>query len=63
VQSYKSAALAHLGRLDEARAALPAPGSPGYYVSIGDIRRWDSYMENIEFDRFIAGLRAAGLPE
>jgi adenylate cyclase len=63
VQSYKSAALAHLGRLDEARAALPVPGSPGYYASIGDIRRWDSYMENIEFDRFIAGLRAAGLPD
>jgi adenylate cyclase len=63
VLRYKAAALAHLGRPDEAHAALPAPDMPGYYASIGDIRRWDSYLENTEFERFIAGLRAAGLPE
>jgi adenylate cyclase len=63
VRRYTAAALAYLGRLDEARAALPDPASPGYYASIGDIRRWDSYMESIEFDRLIEGLRKAGLPE
>jgi adenylate cyclase len=60
---YKAAALAHLGRPDEARAALSSPVSPGLYTSIGDIRRWESYMETIEFDRLIEGLRKAGLPE
>jgi adenylate cyclase len=60
---YKAAALAHLGRPDEARAALSSPVSPGLYASIGDIRRWESYMETIEFDRLIEGLRKAGLPE
>ena len=60
---YKAAALAHLGRPDEARAALPSPAPPGLYASIGDIRRWESYMETIEFDRLIEGLRKAGLPE
>ena len=61
MQRYKAAALAHLGRLEEARAALP-PASPGTYGSIAEIRRWDSYIEGIEFDRFIGGLRKAGLP-
>ena len=60
IQLYRAAALAHLGRADEARAALSVPV---LYASIGDIRRLDSYMESIEFDRFIEGLREAGLPE
>ena len=60
IQLYRAAALAHLGRADEARAALSVPT---LYASIGDIRRFDSYMESIEFDRFIEGLRRAGLPE
>ncbi len=63
VRRYTAAALAHLGRVEEARAALPDPASPGYYATIGDIRRWDSYLESIEFDRLLEGLRKAGLPE
>jgi adenylate cyclase len=60
---YAAAALAQLGRSAEARAALPAPTSPGNYATIGDIRRLDSYVEGIEFDRFTEGLRKAGVPE
>ncbi len=60
IQLYRAAALAHLGRPDEAHAVLSVPA---LYASIGDIRRFDSYMESIEFDRFIEGLRKAGLPE
>jgi hypothetical protein len=63
IQRYKAAALAHLGRLDEARAALSVPVSFGHYATIGKIRRVDAYMESTEFDRFIEGLRKAGLPE
>jgi tetratricopeptide (TPR) repeat protein len=59
---YAAAALAQLGRLDEARAALPALTSPGSYASIADIRRLDSYVEGIEFSRLIDGLHMAGLP-
>jgi TolB-like protein len=59
---YAAAALAQLGRVDEARAALPPPTSPGSYASIGDIRRLDSYVESIEFTRLIDGLHKAGLP-
>jgi adenylate cyclase len=62
-QLCKAAALVHLGRPDEARAALPTPASQGYYATIADIRRWDSYMEGAEFDRLIEGLRKAGFPE
>jgi adenylate cyclase len=60
IQLYKAAALAHLGRADEARAALSVLA---LYASIGDLRRFDSYMESIEFDRLIEGLRKAGLPD
>ncbi len=60
---HLAATLAQLGRLDEARGALPNPGSPQTYASIGEIRRLDSYLESIEFDRFVEGLRKAGLPE
>jgi tetratricopeptide (TPR) repeat protein len=60
IQLYRAAALAHLGRADEAQAVLSVPT---LYASIGDIRRFDSYMETIEFDRLIEGLRKAGLPE
>jgi TolB-like protein/class 3 adenylate cyclase len=59
IQLYKAAALAHLGRPDVAQAL----SVPALYASIGDIRRFDAYMESIEFDRFIEGLRKAGLPE
>jgi TolB-like protein len=63
MQRYKAAALAQLGRREEAHAVMPAPTSPGNYVSIAEVRRWDAYVESIEFDRFIEGLRMAGLPE
>jgi adenylate cyclase len=60
IQLYRAAALAHLGRPDEAQAVLSVPA---LYPSIGDIRRFDSYMASSEFDRFIEGLRKARLPE
>ena len=60
IQLYRAAALAHLGRPDEAQAVLAVPA---LYPSIGDIRRFDSYMASSEFDRFIEGLRKARLPE
>jgi adenylate cyclase len=60
IQLYRAAALAHLGRPPEAQAVLSVPT---LYASIGDIRRFDSYVESVEFDRFIEGLRKAGLPE
>jgi adenylate cyclase len=60
IQLYRAAALAHLGRPAEAQAVLSVPT---LYASIGDIRRFDSYVESVEFDRFIEGLRKAGLPE
>jgi hypothetical protein len=60
---YQASALAHLGRLDEAHAALADPGATNGCASIGDIGRFESYVEGIEFDRLIEGLRAAGFPE
>jgi tetratricopeptide (TPR) repeat protein len=51
---HLAATLAHLGRLDEARAALPDPALPQTFKSIDEIRRNDSYLESIEFDRLIA---------
>ena len=60
IQLYRAAALAHLGRPDEAQAVLSVPA---LYPSIGDIRRFDLYMASSEFDRFIEGLRKARLPE
>ena len=60
---YLAATLAQLGRLDEARAAMPDPALPQTYATIGEIRRLDAYLETVEFDRFIEGLRKAGLPE
>jgi adenylate cyclase len=64
-QRYRAAALAHLGRLDEVRATLSVPMPIGIYIyrTIGDVRRWDSYLESIEFERLIEGLRKAGFPE
>jgi hypothetical protein len=64
VEALQGCALAQLGRLDEARTALPTAESPGYvFADIGDVHRWDSYLDSSEFDRFIEGLRRAGLPE
>jgi hypothetical protein len=60
---YQAAALAHLGRLDEARAALADPAATNSYASIGDILHFEGYVEGIELDRLIEGLRAAGFPE
>jgi len=60
---YQAAALAHLGRLDEAHAALAEPTATNAYASIGDICHFESYVEGIELDRLIEGLRAAGFPE
>jgi TolB-like protein len=60
---YMAAALAQLDRLDEARAALTDAASTRGYASIEEIRKYDGYMDGIEFDRLIGGLRKAGLPE
>ncbi len=46
---HLAATLAQLGRLDEARAAMPDPALPQTYGSIGEIRRLDSYLETVEF--------------
>ena len=62
-QRYMAAALAHLGRLEEARTRLQDPTATRAYGSINEIRRDDSYVSGIEFDRLIEGLRKAGLPE
>jgi adenylate cyclase len=62
-QRYMAAALAHLGRLEEARARLQDPTATRGYASISEIRRDDSYIDGIEFDRLVEGLRKAGLPE
>ena len=63
MQRWKAAALAHLGRLDEARATLPDPTLTPGHASIRAILRLESYLESAEFERFIDGLRKAGLPE
>ena len=61
---HLAATLAQLGRVDdEVRAAMPNPALPQTYATIGEIRRLDAYLETVEFDRFIEGLRKAGLPE
>jgi adenylate cyclase len=60
---YMAAGLAQLGRQDEARAVLLDPAATRTYGSIGDIRRFESYLESVEWDRFLEGLRMAGLPE
>jgi adenylate cyclase len=60
---YLAAALAHSGRLDEAHAALAEVAALQGYGSIREIYRSDSYMESVELDRLVEGLRKAGLPE
>jgi hypothetical protein len=60
---YQASALAHLGRLDDVRVALADPTVTDGYASIGDICRFESFVEGIELDRLIEGLRAAGFPE
>ncbi len=62
-QRYEAAALAQLGRLEEARSALLSATSIRFFKSIDEIRRYDAYLDGIEFERFIEGLRKAGLPE
>jgi adenylate cyclase len=60
---FIAAALSQLGRLDEARAALPDATAMPHYPSIGDIIRWESYQEGVELERLVEGLRKAGMPE
>jgi hypothetical protein len=60
---YTAATLAQLGRLEEARAALPGPQGAKGYASIGEILRAGSYLASIERDQLIEGLRKAGFPE
>jgi adenylate cyclase len=60
---YVAAALAQLGRLEEARSALLSATSVRFFESIDEIRRYDDYLDSVEFERFIEGLRKAGLPE
>jgi adenylate cyclase len=62
-QRYRAAALAHLGRLDEALEVLADPVATNGYASICAIRSFESYVEGVEFDRLIEGLRSAGFPE
>lgn len=62
-QRYRASALAQLKREAEARAAFPDPALPGSYGSIGEIRLCECYAAGVEFDRYIEGLRRAGLPE
>ena len=59
---YVAAALAQLGRLEEARSALLSATSIRFFESIDEIRRYDDYLDSVEFQRFIDGLRKAGLP-
>ena len=45
------------------RRGAKGPDSTRTYASISEIRRDDSYIDGIEFNRLIEGLREAGLPE
>ena len=60
---YLAAALAQLGRLEEARSALLSAPSKFFYQSIYDFRHYEAYLDGVEFERLIEGLRKAGLPE
>ena len=60
---YLAAALAQLGRLEEARSALLSATSGGFYQSIDEFRHYEAYLGGVEFDRLIESLRKAGLPE
>jgi len=60
---YVAAALAQLGRLEEARSALLAATSFRIFESIDEFRRYGDYLDSVEFERLIEGLRKAGLPE
>ena len=56
-----AAALAQLGRLDEARVALPAPAAAQGYASIGEIQA-DSYRESDELERLVEGMSRCPFP-
>lgn len=60
---WQAACLAHLDRLEEAKAALAAHDLlvPGYTMT--DLRKGVPYVDGPQTDRYFAGLRKAGLPE
>ena len=60
---YRAAALAHLGRFQEIREALPTLALPGGHTSINMLVLQDSYRDSSELDVLIRGLRMAGFPE
>jgi adenylate cyclase len=60
---YRAAALAHLGRFQEIRDALPRLALPGGHTSINMLVRQDSYRDSPELDVLVSGLRIAGFPE
>jgi tetratricopeptide (TPR) repeat protein len=63
---YLAAALAHLGRLEEARAAVSAGLAIGPGFTVSRVRA-SSVSDNPTYlarrERFIDGVRKAGLPE
>ena len=60
---WRAAALANLGRLDEARATLAEHDrfQPGQTTAI--VRAGSNYVRSPETDRYLDGLRLAGMPE
>jgi hypothetical protein len=60
---YRAAALAHLGKFQEIRDALPTLALPGGHAAINMLVRQDSYLDSPELDVLIRGLRMAGFPE
>jgi hypothetical protein len=59
----KVAALAHLGRLDEARAELSRVLAIGPKKTIAGYRAYAHFQAPEVRELFAAGLRLAGLPE
>jgi hypothetical protein len=60
----KAVALAHLGRLDEARAELSRMLAIDPKLTIADfLRRYAHFLAPEVLELFVTGLRLAGLPE
>ena len=59
----KVVALAHLGRLDEARAELSRVLAINPKLTIAGFREWAHYEAPEVLELYVAGLRLAGLPE
>ena len=59
----KVIALAHLGRLEEARAELSRVLAINPKLTIAGFREWAHYEAPEVLELYVAGLRLAGLPE